>query len=181
MALPDYFKRQHGTAVVWGHPGGAGVTANLSLNNLANNVSRMGVAADLGSPWNQMQAVWLYIETGTAPTAGNAVYLYLSCARVASGEWPGGVSGLDADYQTTQADNDEHLKQLGNPVIVLPATADANTVQRQAPVFWMPQGPHVVPVVYNRLGVATRNQGTPANNGSRVIMIPARDLVQDAA
>ncbi len=182
MALPDFFKTEFGTAVVWGTASGTGpvVTDILTLNNLANNASRMGASVDLGAQWEE-QALWLYIETGTAPAAGELYFLYMAVARVSSGEWPGGVTGSDAAFQTTEAANDEHLRQFGLPNIVLPATNDTNASQRSNYRRWMPGGQFVVPIVYNHSGQALRDQGTPAANTSRVIMQPLRSLIQDAA
>lgn len=180
MPLPDFFKQEFGTAIIWGQSGGAGVTDTLSFNNLANNTSRQGDRVDLGARWNQWFALWLIFESGTAPTAGNTFTLYMATARV-TGEEPGGLGATDADFQTTQADNDEHLKQLGTPHIILAATNDANTTQRSNRHLWMPGGQYVIPVTHNTLGVALRNQGTPSDNTSRVILQPLRDLIQDAA
>ena len=77
MALPDSIQIKQGTAIVWGESGASGVTATLSLNNLANGSARMGAAVDLGANWEDEYTAILAIETGTAPTAGNTYELYL--------------------------------------------------------------------------------------------------------
>ena len=47
MALPDYIQITQGTAIVWGESGASGVTAVLSLNNLASGSARQGAAVDV--------------------------------------------------------------------------------------------------------------------------------------
>jgi hypothetical protein len=99
MPLPDYFKSEHGTAIVWGVTGGASPapTAALTLDNLANGGGRMGDAVDLGTPWDREYVVLFWIETGTAPTAGTVVELCLASSHDNT-NWPGKVTGSDAAY-----------------------------------------------------------------------------------
>jgi hypothetical protein len=177
MALPDYLKAEAGTAVVWGHPNATGVTANLSFNNLANNAGRMGVAVDLGADWDQDYAVLFWVETGTAPTDQASYELYLGSSHDNT-NWPGKVDGTDSAYPATINSN---KLQLGLPVSVLVATADTNTIIRQQPVIWQPPARYVAPVVLNFSAQIVRNEATPANNDSRVILVPYRTLVQDTA
>jgi hypothetical protein len=174
MALPDSFKVSQGTAIIWGQSGATGVTATLSLNNLLDGTARQGASVDLGSDWDRDYAVYLIIETGTAPTAGNTVDLYLIGSRDGS-EWPAKVTGSDAAY--TLGTSDANLRQAGPAVTSLIATADANTVLRQAPVIWRPISRYVAPIVDNNLGQATRNETTATDNDSRVILIPLIDKV----
>lgn len=181
MALPDYFKIEPGTAVIWGEASATGgwgtVTKTLSLNALANGSGRMGDYVDLGAQFDEEYAAYLIVETGTAPTAGNTAQLYLAYSYIST-KFPGKVTGSDAAYPTTVLDN---LKQLGAPSVILVATADGNTELAQGPSIVRPQGRYVAPVVYNALGQAFRNQGTAANNLSRVILVPRRYLIQDTA
>ena len=174
MALPDSFKVSQGTAIIWGQSGATGVTNTLSLNNLADGTARQGASVDLGSDWDRDYAVYLIIETGTAPTAGNTVDLYLIGSRDGS-EWPAKVTGSDAAY--TLGTSDANLRQAGPAVASLVATADANTVLRQAPVIWRPISRYVAPIVDINLGQATRNETTATDNASRVILIPLVDKV----
>lgn len=178
MALPDYFKIEHGTAIVWGEAGATGVTKTLSLDALASTKARMGESADLGATFDAEYAVFLVVETGTAPTAGMTVELYLACSHDNS-LWPGGVTGSDAAYKDSE--EDEWKKQLGAPVALLVATADGNAVQVQGPALWRPQARYVAPVVVNKLGQAFRDETTATDNDSRVILVPRRVLVQDTA
>lgn len=177
MALPDTFKVTPGTPVIWGAAGAAGVTHTLSLDALADGTARMGAVADLGASWDMDYSVMLVVETGTAPTAGNRVDLYLPCTHSAS-YYPGGVTGSDAAWPA-DSNEDEWALQLGAPACSLMATNDGNVTQVQAPVIWRPSGRYVVPVVDNNLGQAFRDQATDSNNTSRVILIPLAVQVVD--
>lgn len=174
MALPDYIKASQGTAIIWGESGASGVTNTLSLDALANAAGRMGASVDLGATWDQDYLVYLYIETGTAPTAGNTVELYLACSYDNS-NWPGKVTGSDAAYPTTVANNKLQLEL----VQVLVATGDGNTTLRQAPTLWRPKGRYVAPVVVDLLGQAFRNETTDSDNDSRVILVPYKSSIED--
>ena len=177
MALPDTFKVTPGTPVIWGEAGAAGVTHTLSLDALADGTARMGAVADLGAQWDMDYSVMLVVETGTAPTAGNRVDLYLPCTHSTS-YYPGGVSGSDGAWPA-DSNEDEWALQLGAPACSLMATNDGNVTQVQAPVLWRPAGRYVVPVVDNNLGQAFRDQATASNNTSRVILTPLALQVVD--
>lgn len=177
QALPDYFKVERGTAIVFGEASGTGVTNTLSLDALANGSGRMSASVDLGAQWDEEYEVYLEVELGTAPTAGTTVELYIACSRDNT-NWPGKVTGSEAAYPTTVADN---KKQLWPVVCVLVATADTNTIVKQNPVIWRPTGRYICVVVVNLLGQAFRDEATASNNDSRVILIPRRSLVQDTA
>lgn len=176
MALPDNFKIQQGTAIIWGEAGASGVTHTCSLDALANGAARMGASADLGATFDDEYLVWLVVETGTAPTAGTTVELYLVCSRDNS-QWPAKVTGSDAAY--TLGTSDANLKQAGAPVVSLIATNDATTVLVQAPVIWRPRGRYVVPIVDNNLGQAFRDETTATDNDSRVILVPRQAIITD--
>jgi 3D (Asp-Asp-Asp) domain-containing protein len=174
MALPDTFKVSHGTAIVWGQNGGTGVTADLSLNNLQDATAQQGASVDLGADWDQRYDVYLVVETGTAPTAGNVVDLYLVSSQNGT-NWPAKVTGSDGAYTLGTAD--ANLRQAGPPVVSLFATNDANTVLRQAPVVWRPAGRYVAPIVDNNIGFALRNASPATGSASRVIIIPQIEKV----
>ena len=156
-----------GTAIVWGTAGGAGVTSTLTLNNLASGASQMGNAVDLTANFVQDYLVLFWIETGTAPVSLESYYCWLAFSHDNT-DWPGKVTGADAAYTGGQSGQAE----LGSPDTILVCTADANLVLKQAPVRIIPRGRYVTPVVLNNSSQAIRNQATPANNGSRVILIP---------
>ena len=177
MALPDTFFVEQGTPIIWGEAGASGVTATLSLDGLANGSARMGASVDLGAKFARRYAVYFLVETGTAPTAGLTAELYLVCSYNGT-TWPGGVTGSDGAWPS-DGNEDEWSPQLGNPVSVLVATNDGNTVQVQGPVIWEATGRYVAPVVDNNLGQTFRDQATATNNGSRVILVPLNEGVQD--
>lgn len=177
MATQAEFVLSQGTAVVWGEASGSGVTNTLSLDALADTKARMGASVDLGSNWLRLYIVELRVETGTAPTAGEVVDLYLACSTDNS-NWPGGVTGSDAAYNDSS--ESEWLVQLSNAYVMsLNATNDGNTVQKQSGVLWTPKGRYVAPVVHNQLGQAFRNETTASDNDSRVILTPVDSLAVD--
>ena len=176
MALPDYIEATQGTAVVWGEAGASGVTATLSLDALASGAARMGAAVDLGANFADEYIVELRVETGTAPTAGNTVELYL-LSSTDNTNWPAKVTGSDGAY--TLGTSDANLRQAGSPVVALVATNDGNTVLIQSQSIWRPRGRYVVPIVDNNLGQAFRDETTATDNGSRVILTPRRTVIND--
>ena len=179
MALPDSFKVALGTPIIWGEAGATGisltVTNTLSLDNLTNAAGRMGASVDLGADWDDEYLVQLIFETGTAPTARNAVELYLAWSHDNT-NWPGKVTGSDAAYPATVAAN---KLQLGLPAVLLIATADANTVLRQQPNVIKAKARYVCPVVINLLGVGGRDETTATDNDSRVVLTPKVSKVID--
>jgi hypothetical protein len=176
MALPDSFKVAQGTPIVWGEAGASGVTHTLSLDGLGIDAARQGASADLGADWDREYLVYLVAETGTAPTAGNVVDLYLVSSHNGT-DWPAKVTGSDGAY--TLGTSDANLRQAGPPMVSLFATNDANTVLRQAPVVWRPAGRYVAPIFDNNLGQAIRDEATATNNDSRVILVPLVEKVVD--
>lgn len=176
MALPDYVEVTQGTAIIWGESGASGVTAAMSLDALANGAARMGASVDLGANYADEYIVQLRVESGTAATAGSTVDLYL-LSSYDNSNWPAKVTGSDGAY--TLGTSDANLKQAGPPVMSLVATADANTVLEQAGVIWRPRGRYVVPIVDNNLGQAFRDETTATDNGSRVILIPRRVVINE--
>jgi hypothetical protein len=167
-----------GTAIVWGTPSGSirgqNVTKDLTLDALASGSGRMGVYADLQVTVNSQTmlpvfcAVLFTVETGTAPTAGNAAEAYLAESSDTT-SFPGKVTGADAAYPTTVAAN---KLQLGIPASVLIATNDASTVLSQNSQIWVPSCRYVAPVIVNSLGQAFRDETTASDNGSGLILIP---------
>jgi len=176
MALPDYVEITQGTAVVWGEAGASGVTATLSLDALANGAARQGASVDLGANFADEYIVELRVETGTAPTAGNTVELYL-LSSTDNTNWPAKVTGSDGAY--TLGTSDANLRQAGPPVATLIATNDGNTVLIQNQSIWRPRGRYVVPIVDNNLGQAFRDETTATDNGSRVILTPRRTVINE--
>lgn len=176
MALPDQFILTQGTSVIWGEAGASGVTNTLSFDALADGAGRMGAEADLGANFNRLYRVELWIETGTAPTAGNTVDLYMATSYDGT-NYPGGVSGADGAWPA-DGNEDEWAKQL-EFVGSFVATNDGNTVGLQAAWIWHAKGRYVAPVVDNNLGQAIRDETTATDNGSRIVLTPLDDKVID--
>jgi hypothetical protein len=164
------FVYEQGTPIVWGEAGASGVTATLSFDALPAGSARMGAKVDLGSQWDQDHAVYFWVESGTAPTAGAAVDAYLAYSHDNS-NFPGGVSGSDGAWPA-DGNEDEWSKQLGRPAISVISTNDGNTVQRQGPVIVRPKSRYVAPVVDVNWDQAIRDQTTATDNASRLIMVP---------
>lgn len=177
MALPDYVEITQGTAIVFGESGATGVTHAMALDALANGAARMSNSADLGADYADEYIVIVRAETGTAPTAGNTVDVYL-LSSYDNTNWPAKVTGSDGSYTLGTAD--ANLRQAGPPVAVLVATADGTTVLEQAPVLWRPRGRYVVAIMDNNLGQALRDETVDnKNNDSRIILIPRRVKIND--
>jgi len=176
MALPDYIQITQGTAIVWGESGGSGVTATLSLNNLANGSAQQGAYVDLGANYEGTYIAILAIETGTAATAGNTYDLYFGYSHDTT-VWPAKMTGSNGSYTLGTAD--ANLRQIGSPAVSLVVTADGNTVLTQVGSIICPRGRYVAPIVDNNSGQATRNQATASNNLSRVYLIPQRLVIND--
>ena len=176
MALPDQINVKQGTPIIWGEAGAPGVTHTLSTDALANGAARMGAAADLGATFARRYAVYIFGETGTAPTAGNTLDVYLVTSWDNS-TWPAKVTGSDGAY--TLGTSDANLRQAGPAVTSLIATADANTVLGQDPVIWEPKGRYVVPILDNNLGQAIRDETTATDNGTRIVIVPLPDVIED--
>lgn len=174
MALPDYIKIEPGTAVIWGTPSGSGVTNNITLDALAAAAGREGVYADLGANWDEEYLVLAQMETGTAPTAGGVVEVYLP-STYSTSFWPYSVTGADAAYTVA------NKATLGPPIQLVVAVATGNVVLGQGAVIWRPAGRYVGCVVINNWSQALRDEATAADNDSRVIIVPRRCLIQDTA
>lgn len=185
MALPDYSGLVQGTPIIWGESGASGVTHTMSLDALANGTAQQGASADLALSLSggavlllpQFCYVYLSVETGTAPTAGLTVELYL-VSSYNNTLWPAKATGSNGSY--TLGTSDANLRQAGNPVVSLSATNDGNTVLTQAPSIWVPRGRYVAPIVDNNLGQAFRDEATASNNDSRVIVVPVYPAIVDA-
>jgi hypothetical protein len=174
MTLPDFLKQSQGTPVVWGQAGavlmGLTVTHNMSLDALANAAGRNGVFADLGADFEQAYAVYVLAETGTAPTAGNVIEVFLAPSHATS-IFPGKATGADAAYSSTPSVATNKL-QIGGMPFILVATADANTQLVQFAGIYYPPSRYVAPVYINLLGQALRDEATASDNTSGIILVP---------
>lgn len=180
MALPDSFRIQYGTPIIWGEDnatGGLGdVTHTLDADALASGSARGGDYADLGADWDQKYGLQIAWETGTAPTAGGLIDVALGWSRIST-KFPGGLSGT-AGAWPADGNEDEWMKQLGF-TYSLPVTNDGNTEQisNVFPVY--PKGRYVVAVVDNNTDQAGRDQATASNNLFRIVLAPWEYFVKD--
>lgn len=176
MADLATFVERRGTAIVWGEASSTTVcgayttTKTLSLDALADGSARMGAYHDLGADAPPLLEVMASVETGTAPTAGNRVDVYLVFSNNTS-NWPGGVSGSDGAWPS-DGNEDEWAVQLGSPALSIIATNDGNTIQIQQPVIVKVKGRYVTVVYDNNLGQGVRNETTNSDNGSGVVAWP---------
>lgn len=177
MALPDYQVAEQGTAIIWGESGASGVTKTISLDALASGSGRMGASADLGSTWEGEYILEARIESGTAPTAGLAIDVYLAWSTDNS-NWPAGVSGSDGAWPS-DGNEDEWALQLGPPALSVISTADGTTVQKQNPVVIQARARYVTVVVDNNWDQAIRDEATATNNDSRIILTPKKIKLVD--
>lgn len=113
------------------------------------------------------------IETGTAPTAGTTVRLYMACCHDNT-NFPGGAGTGDASFTAANE------PQLGmEPVITLVMPNTANTPIKSGAVLWRPTGRYVAPVVVNGMNQTVRDEATATNNDSRVVLVPVAQTVVD--
>lgn len=179
MALPDYLATEQGTAIVWGEAGASGVTHTLTFEALASGSGRMGAEADLGADFDDEYVVEFRIESGTAPTAGGTIELYLAWSTDGT-NYPAGVTGSDGAWPS-DGNEDEWKLQLGAPAVVLVATNDGTVVQIGPPTIVRAMGRYVAPVVDNNWSQAVRDEATATNNDSRIILTPRRLFVNETA
>jgi hypothetical protein len=177
MALPDYFKAKvdYSSAFVWGPSGATGgsitVTNAMNLDALASASARQGVYADLGSgEYYDEWVLWAMVETGTSPTAGAGIDIYLAWSPF-TGTFPGRAAGTDSSYSASR-DNLDYVTSIR-------AEAVSNTVIQGIPTLVRPKGRYVCPVLYNGSGQAIRNQTTDSDNLSRIILMPKQALIAD--
>lgn len=170
----NYVWRNAQTPIIWGQPTAAGVTRDLSLNNLGPNAAQMGQAADLGEFYPSLIELTVAFETGSAPAALAEILTYLAWSRNGT-DWPCNVTGSNGVY--TVGTSDANMRPLGLSYAWL-ATADANKLQRYFTYLIVPRGRWVAPVVHNRMAVAIRNQPTATDNLSRVIITPSPEVAK---
>lgn len=163
-----------GTPIVFGEAsgtiGGLTATATMSLDALASGSGRMSAGADLGADMPSALLVEVYVETGTAPTAGGTVEAYIAGSRNNT-NFPGGVTGSDGAWPS-DGNEDEWKTQMGMPAAVLVATNDGTVVQMQQTVRIPCPGRYIACVMDNNLSQAFRDEVTASNNASGVVVTP---------
>ena len=179
MALPDYGAVERGTAIVWGEAGASGVTNTLTVDALASGSGRMGAEVDLGADHADEYELTVIVETGTAPTAGGTVEVYLAWSYDGT-SYPSGVTGSDGAWPS-DGNEDEWKVQLGLPAAVLSVTNDGNVSQVQYNVIVPAAGRYVAPVIDNNMSQAIRDEATATNNDTRIILTPRHAAIVDTA
>lgn len=180
--MPNEILHKTGTPIVWADTtdysstlSGLTRTAQILLENIANNAARQGAKVDLGATRPRSYNVRAGFEFAVAPTAGNVVEVYWSSsfsATAGTGN-TGGASGTDLAYKA--AEEDEWKKQLIF-VGVLVATNDGNTIPQYQDIgiFTAPDR-YGMPVVVNKSGQALN---TVDAIEMFVALIPITDEVQ---
>ena len=179
MTIQSYIRKTlGGTPIVWGQPGAAGVTNNITLEALLAGSAQMGVYADLGEYWDEDHLLEAIMESGgSAPTAKLNVDVYLAWSRDGT-TWPGGVTGSDGAWPA-DGNEDEWANQLGAAAISVVSTNDADTTQKQNPVVIRARARYVAVVVDNNWDQALRDNATATDHASRVKLTPSRSLAAD--
>lgn len=161
-----------GTPIVWGTSGGSGVTKNILLDALAAGAAREGVYADLGATFPEWFSLWLWAETGTAPTADEQVECWLNWSHNTT-DWSGGGTGTDAAYTIGSNNANLRLVNQGSQSANVLVTATANTLFKAGPFSVRARARYVSPIVVNRFATQTlRDQATASDHASRVILVP---------
>lgn len=148
MALPDYFKREFGTAKTWKASGGTGV---ITCTSLANGSAQEGAKIDLGANWARAWLVTFETKLASAGTDGSEIELYTnqSISGTPGTSENGGATGADAAFS-----NAATLKHQWTPVGSIAVAAAASTgVQRQSFEF-TPSARYQSPLVVNNSGQA---------------------------
>lgn len=163
---------QQGTPIVWRNSGG---DYAITLASLADEASREAVKGDL-SKNSQFAKDWLVqflIETGgTAPTAGEVIYLYWSASDSATAAIrnAGGASGTDGIYKTGQeAEWIKQLKFIGALIL----TNDASTIQQMSFPF-RPPSRYGMPIVWNKSGQTLETN----DDEHQIRFIPILDVIE---
>lgn len=171
MALPDYFKRELGTAKVWKNSGGDGV---ITCTSLANAAAREGDKIDLGANWARAWLVTFETKLVSAGTDRTEIELYTnqSTSGTAGTANCGGATGADAAFS-----NSSTLKHQWTPVGSIAVANSAGTgVQRQCYEF-TPSARYQSPLVVNNSGVAF--SGTAGD--TIITWTPLEESINDTA
>lgn len=169
MALPDYFKREVGTAKSWKASGG---DYALTLASLANGAYRQGAKGDLGASRAQEWAVMFASSVGSAATNGLTIGLWWapSTSATAGTDNPGNCDGTDSAL-TNGAELVSQLIYIGSLNL---SNARGTNIQKQYFTFFPPTR-YGMPVVGDLSGQTLG--GTAADHEVR--LTPIEDNIQD--
>lgn len=171
MAANDILCEQ-GTQIIWKDPGFGTAFKDLTLAALAATSGRMGEIADLGAKFARRAFVEVSLVNGaTAPAAGAIVEIYWAPSS-SSTVFPGAVTGSDADYPATIANNKLQLQLVG---FFMCANQTSNVSQSQNFIFDVPAR-YGCPVVINQ---TAQSLNTTAGTGSlhSLTLTPINDEV----
>lgn len=143
----------------------------MSLDALASGSAWQGAYADLGALFDRWHSLKCSVESGTAPTAGGIVSVYLVWSYDFT-RFAGGVTGSDGSFTAA------NVSQLGIPY-TLPALNSANAEQISNSWLIRPKARYVAPVLLNSWDQAIRNQATNSNNLSRIVLTPIIGSIED--
>jgi hypothetical protein len=179
MALPDTVRLTAGTPIVFGEDSGTilglTVTHTLAVDALAAGAGRMSDSADLDNGSGQLPVllmVQVAVETGTAPTAGTVVPVYLAFANSTS-HFPAAITGTDGAFTVA------NRNQLGVPASILVAYATGTVTQKQQPSMVLVKGRYLAVVLINDMNQAVRDEATASNNETGVVVTPYFETLTD--
>lgn len=160
-----------GTAIIWGTSGGSGVTNNILLDALGAGAAREGDSVDLGSTFAEWWSLWVWVETGTAPTADTQAEVWLNWSHDDS-NWSGGGTGADAAFTIGTNDANLRLVGRGSQSGSCLVTNTANTLFKAGPFAVRAMAQYVSPIFVNRMNQAMRDLTTASDHASRIILVP---------
>lgn len=151
--MADTILQQEGTALTWQDSGG---DYAITLASLAASAARQGAKGDLGATRAPLWSAKIEFDSGTAPTAGGLITLYLGWSKsgTAGTGNNAGLSGADAAYAGYSSNLADSLQHLGVAVAWIACTALGNTPQSGATFFFRPKERYVMPVIYNQMDQA---------------------------
>lgn len=137
-------------------------TAQMNMENVANNAAWQGAKVDLGAVHAESYTVVVGWEPNATPTAGLTVEYYWSASNsgTAGTGNAGGASGTDLAYQAGNEDAFKaQLEFLGRPLI-LTATATGTVQIQTINNRFIPPTRYGMPVMVNKSGVTSKTTAT---------------------
>lgn len=136
------------------------LTATISLHSLTATTTTLngwqGAAIDFGASRAGLWLAKIQAKPTSAPTAGNALQLYMSWSNANTttpGNFPGGASGSDGQYLGPTGGDPQQGANLMMGIGALGAAASA-VIQSKIVGPFVPPARYGCPVVINNMGVA---------------------------
>lgn len=171
MAANDILCEQ-GAAITWKDPSAGTAYKDLTLAALAATSGRMGEVADLGAKFARRAFLEVsLVNGGTAPAAGAIMEIYWAPSS-SSTVFPGAVTGADADYPATVANNKLQLMLVG---FFICANQTSNVAQSMNFIFDVPSR-YGAPVVINQ-SAQSLNTSTGTSSLHFLTLTPINDEV----